>query len=209
MRHLLFLTLLACGLGAAERINHAGRILGPEPVVTSTVLFNTAQADAIVSAMQIMPRDNPWNEVVSGRPVHADSNAIIGRIRADLVAVNSNRNTLFVFAEMNYALVPTSQALVNLTIDDYPDETDLNGGTSPTALYPIPANWPIEGWPSARPGETLSHAQTTDDGGDRHAIAVVPGTNRFYETWRTVLQGGTAWHAACGAKLLSGVGVRI
>lgn len=199
MRHLLTLILLACGLDAAERINHAGRILGPEPVVTTPVQFNTAQADAIVAAMQIMPRDNPWNEVVSSRPVHADSNAIISRIRADLVAVNPSRNTLRVFAEMNYTLVPASQPLVNLTIDDYVDESDLNGGTAPVARYPIPAIWPIEGWPSARPGETLSHAQTTDDGGDRHAIAVVPGTNRIYETWRTVLQGGTAWHAACGA----------
>lgn len=197
---LILLILAATGLGAAERINHAGRILGPEPVVSTPLLFNTAQADAVVAAMQIMPRDNPWNEVVSGLPVHASSAVIMAQIRADLVAVSSSRNTLRVFPEMNYALVPTTQPLADLLVTDYPDEADLNGGTSPVARYPIPANWPIEGWPSGRPGETLSHAQTTDDGSDRHAIAVSPGTGRIFETWRTVLTAGSpAWQASGGA----------
>ena len=53
---------LATAVAPAERINHEGRILGPEPVVTVPVLFNTPQADAIVAAMQIMPVGNPWNE---------------------------------------------------------------------------------------------------------------------------------------------------
>ena len=42
----------------AERINQEGRILGPAPVVTAPTLFNTTQADAIVSAMQIFPVTN-------------------------------------------------------------------------------------------------------------------------------------------------------
>ena len=53
----------------AERINQEGRILGPAPIVTTPTLFNTPQADAIVSAMQIMPLTNPWNEDISRRPV--------------------------------------------------------------------------------------------------------------------------------------------
>jgi len=32
---------------AAERINHEGRILGPQPIVTAPMLFNTAGADAV------------------------------------------------------------------------------------------------------------------------------------------------------------------
>jgi len=60
---LLFVVVVAValapvGLFAAERINHAGRILGPMPVVTNAVLFNTPEADTIVSALQIFPRDN-------------------------------------------------------------------------------------------------------------------------------------------------------
>jgi hypothetical protein len=57
--------VLLCALAAtsnAERINHEGRILGPAPVVTAPILFNTLQADAIVGAMQILPKENPWNE---------------------------------------------------------------------------------------------------------------------------------------------------
>lgn len=199
MRFLLLLVAVGAAT-AAERINHAGRILGPEPVVTAPLLFNTAQADAVVAAMQIMPRDNPWNEDISARPVHADSAAIMARIRSDLVAISPSRNTLRVFAEMNYALVPTAQPLVGIAFLEYPDDSDLNGGTYPDGRYPIPGNWPVEGWPSARGGETLAHAQTVDDGGDRHAIAVVPGQQRIYEVWRMVLSAGSpAWTAANGA----------
>ncbi|MGZ4966395.1 MAG: hypothetical protein ACXV97_04400, partial [Chthoniobacterales bacterium] len=56
----LFCFVAAIATANAERINHEGRILGPAPVVTSPILFNTPQADAIVSAMQIMPVDSPW-----------------------------------------------------------------------------------------------------------------------------------------------------
>ena len=53
--------LLATGDGGAERINQEGRILGPAPQVARPTLFNTPEADAVVSAMQIMPVTNPWN----------------------------------------------------------------------------------------------------------------------------------------------------
>ncbi|HEV3410640.1 MAG TPA: hypothetical protein VG095_10115, partial [Chthoniobacterales bacterium] len=74
-----------------ERINHEGRILGPEPVVTMPTLFNTAGADAIVSAMQIMPVDSPWNEDIRARPLLQNSDDIVAQIKADL---QSNRQTL-------------------------------------------------------------------------------------------------------------------
>src|SRR5688572_2130220 len=69
---LTVLLAIACAtssLLAADRINQEGRILGPELVVTAPVLFNTPQADAIVSAMQIFPRDSAWNEDISRRPL--------------------------------------------------------------------------------------------------------------------------------------------
>src|SRR6476469_6690267 len=96
---LLLLMLGLTSLARAERINHEGRILGPAPVVTTPTLFNTAAADAIVSAMQIMPRDNPWNEDISQLPVLANSDAMIAQIKADLA---SARRTLRPFYEMNY-----------------------------------------------------------------------------------------------------------
>jgi len=78
--------LLATRDGGAERINQEGRILGSAPQVSRPTLFNTPEADAVVSAMQIMPVTNPWNEDVSQRPRLANSDAMIAQIKSDLVS---------------------------------------------------------------------------------------------------------------------------
>src|SRR5437016_5333752 len=122
----LVLAALTC-VARGERINHEGRILGPLPVVTAPTLFNTAAADATVSAMQIMPRDNPWNEDISRRPALSNSDAMIAQIKTDL----GTRQTLQPFYEMNYVLVPDNQPRVQIPFLDYPDESDLDGGISP------------------------------------------------------------------------------
>src|SRR6266852_4661528 len=82
----------------AERINQEGRILGAAPVVTNAVLFNTTNADVILSAMQIFPVTNPWNEDISRRPVLTNSATIISQLKTDL---SSTRQTLRPFYEMN------------------------------------------------------------------------------------------------------------
>ncbi len=196
------LLLPAAALSGVERINHAGRILGPEPVVTAPVLFNTPQADAIVAALQIMPRDNAWNEVVAGRPKDPGSDAMIAQIRADVLAKGSGRNTLRIFSEMNYVLVPPTQPLIGMRFVTYPDDCDYNGGTAPVATWPIPTVMPVESWPAARPsGETLDTWQRTVNDEDRHSIIVQPGaTPRLFETWQALLTGNTpAWQASNGA----------
>src|SRR6516162_8075729 len=99
----LLINLLLATTLRADRINQEGRILGPAPVVTQPILFNTAQADAIVSAMQIFPVTSAWNEDISRRPVLSNSAAMIAQIKADL---SSSRQTLRPFYEMNYVLVP-------------------------------------------------------------------------------------------------------
>lgn len=201
-RHCLLMLFIVASLGAAERINHEGRILGPEPSVVAPILFNTAAADGVVGAMQIMPRDNPWNEDISLRPVLANSDAIIARIRSDMEA--ANRRRLVVFKEMNYVLVPDDQPTIDIHLTDYPDESDdIKPGTSDIGLYPIPSIMPVETWPSGWPG--LSNDQWQRDihgeGGDRHSIIVMPGTGAFWETWHTLLTTGTpAWTAANGAR---------
>ena len=86
--------LLIAGEGVAERINQEGRILGPAPIVSTPTLFNTPEADAIVSALQIMPVTNPWNEDISQRPRLANSDAMIAQIKSDLAAT---RQTLRAF----------------------------------------------------------------------------------------------------------------
>src|SRR5436190_14126419 len=182
----------------ADRINQEGRILGPEPHVTTPTLFNTAAGDAIVSAMQIMPRDSAWNEDTSHRPLLSNSNAMIAQIISDLA---TNRRTLRPFYEMNYVLVPDNQPRITIPFFNYPDESDLDGGTFPNGSYPIPPNLPIETWPKGTGNLTLQQWQqdVNNTGGDRHAIIVAPGAGAIWETWLTRLtQSG--WEASNGAK---------
>ena len=204
-RNCVWPCLLALGLSLilalsarAERINQEGRILGPAPVVTTPTLFNTPAADAIVSAMQIMPRDSAWNEDISQRPLLSNSSAMIAQITSDLAA---NRRTLRPFYEMNYVLVPDNQPRITIPFFNYPDESDLDGGAFPNGSYPIPPNLPIETWPKDTGTLTLQQWQqdVNNTGGDRHAIMVAPGAGSIWETWLTRLtQSG--WQASNGAK---------
>ena len=200
MKFITGLALIAVSASAlaGHRINHEGRILGSAPVVTQAVLFNTPEADAVVSAMQIMPVTSAWNEDVSRLPLLANSDAMIAQITSDLA---SSRRTLRAFYEMNYVLVPDNQAVQSIRFFNYPGESDLDGGTSPNGLYPIPANLPVETWPNQTGTLTLAQWQqdVNNTGGDRHAIMVKPGAGFIWETWLAKLVGG-AWQASNGAK---------
>ncbi len=166
--------------------------------MTTPILFNTAQADAIISAMQIFPVTNPWNEDISRRPLLANSAAMITQLKSDL---SSSRQTLRPFYEMNYVLVPDNQTRVTIQFVDYPDESDLDGGTFPNGSYPIPSNMPIETWPRETGTLTLQQWQmdVTNIGGDRHGIMVAPGVGAIWETWQMKLTT-SGWQASNGAK---------
>ncbi|HXR03707.1 MAG TPA: hypothetical protein VN836_03260 [Verrucomicrobiae bacterium] len=179
---------------ANERINQEGRILGPLPAVTNSILFDTSNADAVVSTMQIFPVTNPWNECISNRPVLANSDAMTMNIFTN---VGSSHRYLELFQEMNYVLAPDNQTLVSNKFVTYPGDSDLNGGVYPYGLYPTPTNQPIEGWPTQTGTQTLFQWQT-NSGGDRHSIVVQPGKGLIYETWEARLVG-TNWQAANGA----------
>ena len=182
----------------AERINHEGRILGLAPVVTTPTLFNTAAADAIVSAMQIMPVDSAWNEDVSRLPTRTDSDTMIAQIKADLP---TSRQTLRPFYEMNYVLVPPTQARMPIHFFYYADESDLDGGSGEYGSYPIAMNTPVETWPRGTGSLTLEEWQrdVNGSGGDRHSIMVDPAAGSIWETWLTRLVGSN-WEASNGAK---------
>jgi hypothetical protein len=194
----VLLALILSGIARGDRINHEGRILGEQPSVASPLLFNTAQADAVLSTMQIMPRDSAWNEDISRRPTLANSDAMIARITSDLLTGGSNRGNLFLFEEMNYALVPDDQARRSIEFFQYPSQSDFDGGTNPLGSYPIPANLPVETWPTGTGSQTLEAWQEAT-GGDRHTIIVMPGTGQIWETWNT-RRVGLNWRAANGAK---------
>src|SRR5277367_4656237 len=115
----------------AERINQEGRILGQLPVVTNSILFNTTNADAVVSAMQIFPVTDPWNECISNRPVLSNSDAMMAQMMFDFTngLTGSSIAThlkLHINFEMNYVLVPDNQPRVPVYFFNYPDESDLD-----------------------------------------------------------------------------------
>ena len=200
MKRIIGAAVLSLGLviAQAERINQEGRILGALPVVTNALLFNTTNADAVLSAMQIFPVTNPWNEDISDRPVLTNSDAMMAQISNDLL---SSRRTLRAFKEMNFVIVPDNQPTVSINFFDYPSQSDLDGGTSPNGHYPIPSNMPIETWPSETEGQALLDWQqdTSNWGGDRHSIIVKPGAGFIWETWQAKLVGNN-WEASNGAK---------
>jgi hypothetical protein len=193
--------LTACLLGnasAAERINHEGRVLGPVPVVTNAVLFNTPQADAVMAALQIFPRDNAWNEDISRRPVLPNSAAMLHLIATNLASGGSGRTNMRAFQEMNFVLVPDNQPLVPINFVTYPTQSD----PSP---YPIPRNMPVEGWPTQTGALSLYDWQRdiNNTGGDRHSIMIQPGTGGVWETWQAKLNvsgSSSNWQAANGAR---------
>src|SRR3954453_18375614 len=53
------------------------------PEITKPVMFDTPEADRILSALQVFPPNNPWNEDISKRPVLANSQQMIATIGKD------------------------------------------------------------------------------------------------------------------------------
>ena len=145
--------------------NHEGRTLPHMPEVTQPVLFNTAAADAILAAMQIMPKNSAWNEDISARPVHPDSAKMIARI--------GGAKGLRYNLDMCFVIVPPKQPRVDVKLKLYPDESDKGP-------YPLPENAPIEGWPLEN--KNLDDIQRVGKG-DRHVILVDPTASRLYEFW--------------------------
>jgi len=162
------------------------------PLITGPVMFNTPQADAILSALEVFPPDNPWNQVVSDWPLHPDSRNIIASIGRD--------KPLRYNPDMGFVLVPPDQKKVPVEIVGYPDESDRGP-------FPVPENLPIEGWPvcvlrDARyRGWTLEDIQRDRDnrGGDRHGIVVDPVNRLLYEFY-VAKKTDRGWRAMQASK---------
>ena len=158
--------------GGSTRLSriHAAKL----PEILAPVLFNTPEADAILSAMEIYPPDNPWNLVVTNWPVHPNSHKIIASIGAD--------RPLRYNPDMAFVIVPPDQKRTPVKIVAYPAESDKGP-------FPIAANTPIEGWPSYYQSEPRFRNLTLEEvqcdklklGGDRHGIVVDPVNRMLYE----------------------------
>jgi hypothetical protein len=184
MRGSLLSGLVVCAVALAS----AAAPPGPVPDIVAPVLFDTPEADRIMSAVQVLPPDNPWHEDISQRPVHPMSDAIVRSIGAE--------RPLGYNLDMNFVIVPANQPRVPVRITAYPDESD-------PGPFPVPANAPIENWPLARnedtgalprPGVTLEQFQR-EGTGDRHLIIVDPAHHQFHEFWQARLTDA-GWQAS-------------
>jgi hypothetical protein len=151
----------------------------PQNPEAQPILFNTPEADAALSGLQIFPADNPWNEDVSERPLHPDSDRILETIGKDL-RFRWNQ-------DMPFILVPPDQPKRTLEIAAR-DESD-------PGPYPIPDAAPLEGWPLS--GVPLEKLQREGEG-DRHVIVVDPAAMKLYELFATY-RTATGWKADSAA----------
>ena len=127
---------------------------------------------------QVFPLDNPWNQVVAGAPVAANSASIIGAIVA--------RHGFAPGLHPDFGNPPVDEALYGIPInvvdssvpkvpvtiapDGYGDESD-------SVLVPIPANAVIEGDGPAGPSDPL-HPERR---GDSHLLVYDRDANILYE----------------------------
>jgi hypothetical protein len=163
--------LISCSDGMRSQAQQA------IPEIKQPVMFNTPEADRILSALQVFPRNNPWNEDISNRPVRANSKNIIDSVGAEKpLAYNS---------DMGFILVPPDQKRVDVKVTTYPDESD-------PGPYPLPDNAPVEDWPAN--GVSLEAIQQRGRG-DRHVLAVDPVNRMLYEFYQGRKTAGR-WTAA-------------
>jgi hypothetical protein len=154
------------------------------PKIDKPILFDTPQADAIVSALEVFPPDNPWNLVVEDWPVHPNSKNIIESIGA---TKKLRYNT-----DMGYVLVPPDQKKIDVKLGSAAAESDKGP-------YPVPDNTPIEGYPANYTGLTLDEVQRKDEPDlDRHAMVVDPTHRMLYEFYQ-MRKTDTGWFASGAA----------
>jgi hypothetical protein len=171
-------TLVIAGVaGLAALAAAAGRERPPMPKITHPVMFDTPEADVILSALQIFPPDNPWNQDISAAPVHPNSAAIVASVGA--------AKSLGYNLDMGFIIVPPDQKRVPVKLLLYGDQSD-------PGPYPLPDNAPIENWPLQRnedlkalpkAGQTLEDLQRHGTG-DRHVILVDPVNGLLHEFWQ-------------------------
>jgi len=156
------------------------------PKFSSPVPFDTPAADAIVSALEVFPPDNPWNLDISAWPLHPNSKKVIASIGMN--------KPLRYNPDMGYVLVPPNQKKIEVKIVGYPDESDRGP-------FPVPDNVPIEGWPahylSGKKTVTLEEVQRDKlrEDGDRHALVVDPVRRMLYEFYQ-LKKTDSGWQAA-------------
>ena len=164
------------GKGDPTNVRNASLI----PEIAQPLMFNTPEADRILSSLQVFPPDNPWNEDISKRPVDGNSTNLIASVGAE--------KSLAYNLDMGFILVPPNQKRVPIRVNTYPDESD-------PGPFPVPDNAPIEGWPTD--GQALETIQRVGKG-DRHMLIIDPVNMTLFEFYqaRKTTAGWTAAQAS-------------
>lgn len=160
------------------------------PAITQPTMFDTPEADAILSALEIFPPDNAFNQLIDEWPLHPNLKNIVASMGAD--------KPLRYNPDMGFIIVPPNQPRVSVKLVEYPGESDAGP-------FPVPGNIPIEGWPAFYQRENKSpptletvQRRTAKYEGDRHAIVVDPVNRLLYEffTFGKTAEGWAAGQAS-------------
>ena len=160
----------------ASKEESSGTHRPPMPKLKQPVMFNSPEADPILAALQVFPRNSAWNEDITKAKVHPDSDKLVASIGAD--------KNLRYNLDMAFILVPRDQAKVDVKIAGFAGESDKGP-------FPVPDNAPIEGWPMNN--QALEAAQK-GGGSDRHMLVVDPANGMLYEFYKAFKRSG--WEAA-------------
>jgi hypothetical protein len=183
---MILLSVVVVAATAASDVRERKR--PPMPKFRQPVLFGTPEADRILSALQVFPPDNPWNQDIAGLPLQSNSARIIASIGPD--------KHLGYNLDMNFVIVPPDQPRIPVKIFRYPADSD-------PGPFPVPDNAPIENWPLARneavnavarPGQTLDDMQRNGSG-DRHLLVVDPVNGKLHEFYQG-RKTDAGWEAA-------------
>ena len=130
-----------------------------------------------LATLQVFPPDNPWNQDVSGLPVHPNSARYLASIGLE-TGLHPDFGTVWDGAPIGipYVVVRASQPKVPITFY-YGDESD-------SGPFPIPPDAPIEGGPNSD--------------GDRHVLVVDIDGKLLYEVY-DAHPAGAGWSAGSGA----------
>jgi hypothetical protein len=139
--------------------------------------FDSTEADAVLSALEVFPPDNPWNTPVDKWPIAPNSKAMIA-------AIGGNKPLRY-NPDMGFVLVPPDQKKIAVQLSAYAGESDRGP-------CPLPDNATIEGWPATFKRDAATRALTLDDvqrgrpslDSDRHGIVVDPVNRKLYEFYR-------------------------
>ncbi len=131
--------------------------------------------EASLNGFRPFPDANPWNQDISGAPVDANSNTIIGFI-GNGVGLHADFGTGS--NGIPYIVVDSAtQAKVNVNVGAFSDESDV-------VPMPIPATAPIEGAPSP---------------GDNHVLVLDKSGCWLYELYQGSVTAGGQWSATGAA----------